>query len=75
MGVGLGVAIVGASTGGPSLSRDEAESMVTRYNRRLRSHIELETDARKAPIQSRLRMISPFLDGRSGFGLAALATF
>jgi hypothetical protein len=72
-----GITIVtGLSIHGPNVTGDEADVMVRSYNVRLKSHIEEETGTGKPkPIQARLEMVTPFVDGRSGGGLLAVARF
>lgn len=73
-----GVAAYGASAfvTGPTVSADEAEAMIRRYNERLKLHIEEETGTRKeAPIQASRPRVFPWTDGRTGAGLMAVARF
>jgi hypothetical protein len=75
---GGGVAAYGASAfvTGPSVSADEAEVMIRRYNERLKLHIEDETGTRKeAPIQASRPRLFPWTDGRTGAGVMAVAVF
>ena len=76
--VGGGAIAYGASTfvTGPSVSADEAEEMIRRYNERLKLHIEEETGIRKeTPIQALRPRLFPWTDGHTAGGLAAVAVF
>jgi hypothetical protein len=76
MGVGIGLVWIGSGVHGPEVTSGEADAVVNRYNDLLKAHIEEETGTSKPkPIQARLELIAPFVDGRSGGGLMAVASF
>jgi hypothetical protein len=76
MGVGVGLIWIGSGVHGPAVTPEEADAVVNRYNELLKAHIEEETGTNKPkPIQARLELIAPFVDGRSGGGLMAIARF
>ena len=74
--VGAGLMLVGFMIHGPAVTVDEVDAVVNRYNELLKAHIEEETGTSKPkPVQARLELIAPFVDGRSGGGLMAVARF
>ena len=76
MGVGACLVLIGSMIHGPLVPSDEVDGVVNRYNELLKTHIEEETGTSKPkPIQARLELITPFVDGRSGGGLMAVASF
>jgi hypothetical protein len=76
MGAGAALVLIGSMIHGPIVTVDEVDAVVNRYNDLLKAHIEEETGTSKPkPIQARLELISPFVDGRSGGGLMAVASF
>jgi len=76
MGVGIVLFWIGSSIHGPEVTSGEVDAVVNRYNELLKAHIEEETGTSKPrPIQARLELIAPFVDGRSGGGVMALARF
>ena len=73
---GVGVTWIGLKMHGPVVTPEEVDGVVGRYNELLKGHIEQETGTSKPrPIQARLQLIAPFVDGRSGGGLMAVASF
>lgn len=76
MGAGAALVLIGSMIHGPIVTVDEVDAVVNRYNDLLKAHIEEETGTSKPkPIQARLELITPFVDGRSGGGLMAVASF
>jgi len=74
MGAGIATLLIGSMVHGPDVPVGEVDAMVARYNARLRAHIE-EGGSRPCLIQARFQVVTPFVDGRSGGGLAAIARF
>jgi len=76
MAAGVGVLWIGLRMHGPLVTPEEVDGVVGRYNELLKVHIEEETGTSKPrPVQARLELIAPFVDGRSGGGLMAVASF
>ena len=76
MGAGAVSILIGSAIHGPDVTSDEVEAVVGRYNDLLKAHIEEETGTSKPkPVQARLELLVPFVDGRSGGGLLAVARF
>jgi hypothetical protein len=74
--VGITLVLIGSMVHGPLVSVDEVDAVVGRYNDLLKAHIEEESGTSKPrPVQARLELLTPFVDGRSGGGLMAVASF
>lgn len=68
--------VISSMIHGPEVTVDEVDAVVGRYNQLLKLHIEEEMGiVRPKPIQARLEMIAPYVDGQSGAGVLAIARF